>query len=156
MSRQLDVIDKKILDELQHNGRLSIVDLAEKVNLTKTPCSERVKRLEKNGVISDYRAVLDPVQVGMSHMTIVHISLTQIIDRTLDKFNIAVKNIPEIQTCMMIAGHFDYMLLVRTRDIAHYREVLGESISKLPGVKQTHSYAVMQTLKESQSIRMSP
>ena len=154
MGRQLDIIDRKILDELQDNGRLSIVELANRVNLTKTPCSERVKRLEREGVIRNYCALVDASKIGMDHVTIVHISLTQVIDNTLEDFNAAVMSIPEIQTCMMIAGQFDYMLKVRTRDIAHYREILGEKISKLPGVLQTHSFAVMQTLKDGDQIKM--
>ena len=154
MSRQLDAIDQRILDELQMNGRLSIVELANRVHLTKTPCSERVKRLERTGVISHYRAVLNPNLIGMGHVTIVHISLMQTSDNSLDDFNEAVKEIPEIQSCLMIAGQFDYMLKVRTRDIAHFREVLGEQIGKLPGVMQTHSFAVMETVKENDLIPM--
>ena len=154
MRRPLDVIDRKILDALQQNGRLSIVDLAKRVNLSKTPCSERVRRLEKTGVISQYRAILDPALVDMKHVTIVHISLTQTSDNSLDEFNAAVQAIPEVQSCLMIAGQFDYMLKVRTHDIAHFREVLGEKIGKLPGVMQTHSFAVMETVKENDLIRM--
>lgn len=154
MSRELDVIDRRILDELQVNGRLSIVELASRVHLTKTPCSERVRRLERAGVISGYRAVIDPEKVGLGHLTIVHVSLMQSSDNTLDEFNQAVVDIPEIHSCMMIAGHFDYSLKIRTRDITHFRELLGERISKLPGVKQTHSFAVMETVKDNNSIKM--
>lgn len=149
MSRGLDAIDQRILDELQLNGRLSIVELASRVHLTKTPCSERVKRLEKTGVIQSYRAMIDPALVGMNHVTVVHVSLVQTSDNSLDKFNDAIRDIPEVQSCLMIAGQFDYMLKVRTRDITHFRELLGEEISKLPGVMQTHSYAVMETVKDT-------
>ena len=154
MSRPFDTIDRRILNELQLNGRLSIVELANRVHLTKTPCSERVRRLEKSGVISGYNAALNPAEVNMSHVTIVHVNMMQTIDNSLDDFNEAVKKIPEIQTCMMIAGSFDYMLKVRTRDIAHFRELLGEKISKLPNVMQTHSFAVLETVKESSHIQM--
>lgn len=156
MSRPLDYIDKKIVDELQSNGRLSIVELAQRVNLTKTPCSERVRRLERTGVISGYRAQIDPAKIGMSHVTIVHVNMMQTIDNSLEDFNDAVKRIPEIQTCMMIAGSFDYMLKVRTRDMAHFRELLGDTISKLPNVMQTHSFAVMEMVKESDLIKLQP
>lgn len=154
MRRDLDVIDRRILDELQSNGRLSIVELAKRVHLTKTPCSERVRRLERLGIISAYHAVVDPAQIGLNHVTVVHVSLIRTSDNSLEDFNRAVRDIPEVQTCLMIAGQFDYMLKVRTRDIAHFRELLGERISKLPGVKQTHSFAVMETVKESHVIRM--
>jgi Lrp/AsnC family leucine-responsive transcriptional regulator len=154
MSRQLDVIDKRILDELQMNGRLPIVELANRVHLTKTPCSERVKRLEKSGVIKQYRAVLDPDLIDMKHVTIVHISLNQTGDTSLDDFNKAVIKIPEVQSCMLIAGQFDYVLKVRSRDIAHFREILGDSIGKLPGVRQSNSFAVMEIVKETEYIQV--
>ena len=154
MSKALDAIDQRILDELQRNGRLSIVELASRVHLTKTPCSERVKRLEKSGVIQSYRAVLNPARVGMNHVTVVHVSLVQTSDNSLEEFNEAVRDVPEVQSCLMIAGQFDYMLKVRTRDITHFRELLGEKISKLPGVMQTHSYAVMETVKDTTWIEM--
>ncbi len=154
MSRQFDAIDRRILDELQVNGRLSIVELANRVNLTKTPCSERVKRLEKSGVIEQYRAILNPDLIEMKQVTLVHITLNQTSDNALEEFNKAVTDIPEIESCMLIAGQFDYVLKVRTRDIAHFREILGEAIGKLPGVRQSNSFAVMETVKESQFIRM--
>lgn len=154
MSRVYDQIDRRILDELQSNGRLSVVELAARVNLTKTPCSERVRRMERDGVITGYRAVLDPSQVEMNHVTVVQISLTQTSDNSLDEFNRAIQAIPEVQTCLMIAGHFDYLLQVRTRDISHFREILGEQIGKLPGVMHTHSFAVMETVKQDPTIRM--
>ena len=154
MKRNLDLIDRKILDELQAGGRLPIVELANRVHLTKTPCSERVKRLERLGIISGYAAIIDAALVGLNHVTIVHVSLTQTSDNALEEFNKAVNLLPEIESCLMIAGQFDYMLKVRTRDITHFRNLLGEQISKLPGVLQTHSFAVMETVKNSSSIRM--
>ena len=155
MRRNLDFTDRRILNELQVNGRISIVDLAERVHLTKTPCSERVKRLEREGVISGYSATIDPVEVEMGHVMIVHVNLSKTSDSSLEDFNRAVKQIPEVQTCLMIAGPFDYMLKVRTRDITHFRELLGERISQLPAVMQTHSYAVMETVKETAMIELS-
>lgn len=152
MSRKLDETDKRILRQLQTSGRLSIVELAERVHLTKTPCSERVRRLEKAGVITEYRAVVSPDSVGLNHLTVVHIDLTQTSQNSLEDFSRAVTDIPEVEGCYLIAGSFDFMLKVRTRDIVHYRELLGDEISKLPGVKQTHSFAVMETVKESHFI----
>ncbi|SDT89999.1 Lrp/AsnC ligand binding domain-containing protein [Stappia sp. ES.058] len=154
MTRNLDAIDRKILDELQRDGRLSIVELADRVGLTKTPCAQRVRRLERSGVISGYSAKLDPVEVNMNHVTIVQVNMMQTVDTSLEDFNEAVKRIPEIQTCMMIAGSFDYLLQVRTRDIAHFRALLGDKISKLPNVMQTHSFAVLETVKDSDVIAM--
>ncbi len=154
MSRLLDAIDRRILDELQANGRLSIVELASRVHLTKTPCSERVKRLEKSGIIKGYEAIVDTAKVGMNQLTIVHVSLVQTSDNSLEEFNQAVRDIPEVQSCLMIAGQFDYVLKVCTRDITHFRELLGERISKLPSVMQTHSFAVMETVKDTNTVPM--
>jgi Lrp/AsnC family transcriptional regulator, leucine-responsive regulatory protein len=148
MSRDLDRIDERILTELEANARLSIVELATRINLTNTPCSERVKRLEKSGYIRRYKAVLDMNRLGLGHMTVVQVSLAATNDNYLDEFNQAVREIKEIESCVMVAGSFDYMLTVRTRDMAHYREVLGERITKLPGIKQTNSFAVMEVVKE--------
>lgn len=148
MSRILDRIDEKILKELEADGRLSIVDLALRVNLTNTPCSERVKRLEKSGYIQGYRAVLDMGKMGLGHLTVVQVSLTATAgDNSLDDFNAAVGKVPEIESCLMIAGSFDYLLTVRTEDITHFRKVLGEKINKLPGIHQTNSFAVMEVVK---------
>ncbi|GAA6198486.1 Lrp/AsnC ligand binding domain-containing protein [Pseudophaeobacter sp.] len=148
MSREIDNIDIKILQELESDGRLSIVDLAQRVNLTNTPCSERVKRLERSGYITGYRATLDLDKMGLSHLTVVQVSLTATGgDNSLDAFNKAVRAIPEVERCLMLAGAFDYLLTVRTKDMRHFREVLGDSINKLPGILQTNSFAVMEVVK---------
>ncbi len=148
MDRKLDRIDTRILEELESDGRLPIVELANRVNLTNTPCSERVKRLEKAGYIRKYKAVLDLDRLGAGHITVVQVSLAATGDNNLDKFNEAVGEIDEIASCMMVAGPFDYLLTVRTRNMIHFREVLGEKINKLPGIHQTNSFAVMETVKE--------
>ena len=152
MSRNFDAIDLRILNELQENGRQSIVELAGRIHLTKTPCSERVKRLERDGVIKGYRAVIDPTRVDKSHVTVVHINLSKTESNVFENFARAVAEIPEVESCLMIAGSFDYMLKVRTRDIAEFRELLGERITNLPGVLQTHSFAVMETITDRQQI----
>ena len=144
----MDRIDRAILRELQASGRLSIVELATRVNLTKTPCAERVRKLEQAGVIRAYHAELDPPALGAAHVVLVQVQLRTTTATDLDAFNRAVREIPEIQSCYMIAGDFDYLLKVRTRDIDHYRRLLGESISRLPNVQQTHTYVVMETVKD--------
>ncbi|MFT5787889.1 MAG: Lrp/AsnC family leucine-responsive transcriptional regulator [Ascidiaceihabitans sp.] len=154
MSRYLDGIDLKILKELEVDGRLSIVELAGRVNLTNTPCSERVKRLERAGHITGYRAILNMDKLGLSHLTVMQVSLAATAgNNSLDDFNAAVRQIPEVESCLMIAGSFDYLLTVRTRDIAQFRTVLGDKINKLPGVLQTNSFAVMEIVKESKEFR---
>lgn len=147
MPRDLDKIDERILSELSSNGRLSIVDLATRVNLTNTPCSERVKRLERSGYIRGYRAVVDKEKLGLAHTTVVQVSLAATGADSLNEFNAAVAEIQEVELCLMVAGSFDYLLIVRTRDITDFRYVLGEKINKLPGIHQTNSFAVMETVK---------
>ncbi|MGB3243185.1 MAG: Lrp/AsnC ligand binding domain-containing protein [Sulfitobacter sp.] len=154
MGRDLDRIDLKILEELEVDGRLSIVELAARVNLTNTPCSERVKRLERAGHITGYRAVLSMEKLGLSHLTVMQVSLAATAGKnSLDDFNEAVRKIPEVESCLMIAGSFDYLLTIRTRDIAQFRNVLGDKINKLPGILQTNSFAVMEIVKEGNEFR---
>lgn len=150
MASDLDKIDRRILAELESDGRLSIVELAARVNLTNTPCSERVKRLERTGYISGYRAVLDMDRLGLAHLTVVQVSLSATAgDGSLDNFNLAVRLIAEVESCLMVAGPFDYLLTVRTRDMLHFRSVLGDKINKLPGILQTNSFAVIEMVQES-------
>ncbi|MCC4115194.1 AsnC family transcriptional regulator [Aromatoleum toluclasticum] len=150
----MDRIDLKILAELQKDARLSFVELARRVGLSKTPCAERVRKLEEGGVIRGYHANLDPVAMDRSHVVIVQVLLSGTTAHELKLFNEAVQRIPEIQTCQMIAGDFDYLLTVRTRDIQTYRSVLGEKISELPCVKQTHTYVVMEVVKDEKTIEI--
>ena len=150
MSRNLDQIDLRILEELAANGRLPIVELATRVNLTNTPCSERVKRLEREGFISGYKAKLDMELLGAGHLTLVQVALSATGENSLDDFNRAVREIEEVDSCLMIAGSFDYLLIVRTRDMRHFRDVLGEKINRLPGIHQTNSFSVMEVVKEEQ------
>lgn len=149
LDRNLDRIDQRILEELESDGRLSIVELATRVNLTNTPCSERVKRLERSGYIKGYRAVLNMERLGLGHLTVVQVSLSATAgENSLDDFNDAVRKLPEVESCLMVAGSFDYLLTIRTRDIAHFRAVLGDKVNKLPGIHQTNSFVVMEIVQE--------
>lgn len=150
----LDAIDRHILAQLQHSGRLSIVELAARVNLTKTPCAERLRRLERNGFITGYLARLDPVKLDRGYVSFVQVNLERTTTDILTAFNDAVRRIPEVQACHMIAGGHDYLLKIRTRDVAHYRDVLGDSISSLPGVLQTHTFVVMEVVKDDAEIAL--
>lgn len=149
---ELDAVDRRILVELQHQGRLSIVDLAQRVHLTKTPCAERVRRLEGAGYIKDYQANLQPQLLDCAYESFVQVTLSQTTTDVLDAFNRAVRDIDEIQSCHMIAGGFDYLLKVRAKDVMHYRQILGSKLSGLPGVLQTHTYVVMESVKDDSRI----
>ena len=124
------------------------MELSARVNLSKSPCAERVKRLERQGFIRGYRAELDPDLLDAGHVVIVLVTLDITSDDALDKFRSAVRRIPEVQCCYMVAGNFDYMLKVRTKDIVHYRSLLEDYIGKLPNVQQTHSFVVMELVKD--------
>lgn len=152
MDSKLDAIDRKILKNLQTDGRMSITDLSEAVNLSKTPCAERVRRLEKSGYINGYRAELNAVSLGLPYVTFVQVTLERTTTDVLEKFNAAVNKVPEIESCHMIAGGYDYLLKVRTRDMVHYRQVLGDHIGALPGVANTHTYPVMQTVCDNKGL----
>ena len=148
MEDQLDRIDRNILAALGRNGRLSMSDLAEQVGLSKTPVQARVKQLEKDGYIRGYTAIVDREKMGEGHVAFVQVKLSDTRSAALDAFNRSVGAVPEIEQCHMMAAGFDYLLKVRTRDIAAYRRVLGERISALPHVAQTSTFVAMETVKD--------
>jgi len=144
----LDAIDTKILHALSSDARITITDLSQKVGLSKTPCKSRLQRLEREGVILGYRALLDPVKMGLDHIAFVEVKLSDTREKALSEFNEAVCRLPEVEQCHMIAGSYDYLLKVRTGNINAYRQVLGEKISSLPHVEQTSTYVSMEAVKE--------
>ncbi|MCF8474633.1 MAG: Lrp/AsnC ligand binding domain-containing protein [Emcibacter sp.] len=154
-SRPIDKIDRKILKLLQMDGRLSNVKLAQSINLSPTPCLERVKRLEKEGFIKGYAALLDSDLLGAALVSFIEVSLDKTTTLALDEFRKAILAIEEVQECHMVAGGFDYLIKVRTRDMIHYRKFLGEKLSALPGVSSTHTYVVMEEVKASSAIAIS-
>ncbi len=121
----MDRIDKKILKEIQADGRITMTELASRVGLTKTPCIERLRRLEARGVITGYGAHLNPASLEAGHIAFVQVSLNDTTTAALQEFNLVVRQVPQIQSCHMIAGNFDYLLKVRTKDVAEYRQFLG-------------------------------
>lgn len=144
----LDAIDRKILDLLAADGRMSVADISRKVNLSKTPCQARVRRLEAEGYILGYRAVIDPRRLGLPHVAFVEVKLSDTRQAALAAFNKAVRALPEVEQAHMIASSFDYLLKVRTKDIVAYREVLGEKISALPHVAHTSTHVSMEAVKD--------
>ncbi|WP_417689374.1 Lrp/AsnC family transcriptional regulator [Roseibium sp.] len=149
ITSDLDKLDYTILRRLAGNARISMTKLAEAVGLSKTPVLARVRRLEKLGVITGYRTMISPEKLNLAHVAFVEVRMTDTREAALQAFNTAVADVPEIEECHMIAGGFDYLLKVRTRDIASYRRVMGESISSLPYVASTSTYVAMDTIRES-------
>lgn len=143
---ELDTFDRKIVDALVRDGRMTVTDLAAHVGLSKTPCQMRLKRLVESGVIAGFRAIVDPRKLGMDHVAFTEVKLSDTREKALGEFNAAVRRIPEVEECHMIASSFDYLLKVRTPDIRRYRTVLGEKISTLPHVASTSTYVAMETV----------
>jgi Lrp/AsnC family transcriptional regulator, leucine-responsive regulatory protein len=138
---ELDKFDRKILDVLAVEGRISITDLARRIGLSKSPT-------EETGVIRGYRALYDPIRLDRDHVAFVEVRLSDTREKALAAFNAAVLRIPEVEQCHLIAGAFDYLLKVRTAGMTGYRVVLAEKISTLPHVANTSTYVAMQTVKE--------
>ena len=146
---ELDRIDHAILRELQKNARLTVTELASRVGLSKTPCQLRMKKLEEQGYILGYVALVNQTRLGASHVAFVQVKLSDTKSNALEAFNEAVRQIPEVEQCHMIAGNFDYLLKVRTQDMESYRTILGEEISTLPHVLQTSTFVVMENVKDT-------
>ena len=144
----LDSFDRAILKALERNGRITVTELADTVGLSKTPCQIRMKRLESKGYIRGYTAVMDYGLLDTNHIAFVQVKLSDTRAAALAAFNGAVGNVSEIEECHMMAADFDYILKVRTRDIASYRAVLGETISELPYVASTSTFVCMEAVKE--------
>ena len=150
--KKLDAIDVAILDALQRDGRLSNVALAKAVGLSPTPCAERVRALEAAGIIDGYTTNLDPERLDLGLLVFIEIAIDRTSEDAFEQFRKAMLGIAQVQECHMVAGGFDYLLKVRVRDMAAYRAFLGEVLSKVPGIRETHSYAVMENVKESRSV----
>ena len=145
---ELDRADKAILAALAQDARMSITDLAVRIGLSKSPTQARLRRLETQGVIQGYRALLDPIRLGLDHVAFVEVRLTETRKAALEAFNAAVRAVPQVEQAHMIAGRYDYLLKVRTRNMADYRYVLGEVISNLPYVDATSTFVAMEAVKE--------
>lgn len=149
VARGLDKLDRNILRILQQEGRISMKDLGERVGLSITPCIERVKRMERDGVITGYHAKIDPVALGAKLLVFVEITLNQKSAFAFEQFRGAVLRIPEVQECHLVSGDFDYLIKARIHEMAEYRKLLGDMLLQLPGAAQSKSYVVMEEIKET-------
>lgn len=147
-NNELDRFDRKILDILAVEGRISVTELARRIGLSKSPTQARLKRLEDTGIIQGYTALFDPIRLGRDHVAFVEVKLNDTREAALAAFNKAVIQVPEVEQCHLIAGAFDYLLKVRTAGMPGYRAVLAEKISTLPNVANTSTYVAMQAVKE--------
>jgi Lrp/AsnC family leucine-responsive transcriptional regulator len=145
---ELDRWDRRILTILAEDGRLPVAALADRIGLSRTPTLARLRRLESAGVIRGYRAVIDQAWLGRQHVAFAEVKLSDTRAAALAEFNAAVRAVPGIEECHMIAGSFDYLLKVRTENIAAYRRLLGETLSALPHVAQTSTFVAMEAVKD--------
>ncbi|APX62097.1 MULTISPECIES: Lrp/AsnC ligand binding domain-containing protein [Acinetobacter] len=147
--RKLDRIDRMILDILQRDGRIAISELAARVNLSTTPCSERVKRLERDGIIMGYYARLNPEKLERNLLVFLEIKLSAKSGDVFEQVARDLSEIPEVLECHLISGDFDYLVKARLKEMSAYRRLLGDLLKKLPSSASSHSYVVMEEVKET-------
>ena len=153
--KKLDDIDLAILAALQEDGRLPNVALAKAVGLSPTPCAERVRALETAGIIRGYRADLGPEALGLGLLVFIEIAIERTSEESFAGFREAMLAIPQVQECHMVAGGFDYLVKVAVPDMNAYRTFLGEVLSQVPGIRATHTYPVMERVKDVQRVDLS-
>jgi Lrp/AsnC family leucine-responsive transcriptional regulator len=147
--RELDRIDRKILDQLQRDGRMTMTELAARVGLSTTPCTERVRRLEREGVITGYQARVDPRALGLSLLVFVEIKLAATSGEVFERVKKEMSYVPEVLECHLVSGDFDYLVKARIGEMAEYRRLLGNILLKLPAAAESRSYVVMEEVKET-------
>ena len=148
-ANELSTVDRNILRVLQKNGRTSYAELARQVGLTATPCVERVKKMESDGVIQGYTALINPEYLDAALVVFVQIRLNRSAQDAFEEFRNAVSELPEVQECYLVSGNFDYLIKARVADMSAYRKFYGETLLTLPEVQECTSYVVMEQVKET-------
>lgn len=144
----LDRIDRSILDNLQREGRLSMTELAERVGLSTSPCAERVRRLERTGVILGYHAHVRPESVGRGLLVFVELTLSSKSAEVFEQMRRELLHEPRVLECHLVSGTFDYLIKARLTAMREYRDLLGQILRKVPVPAQSNSYVVMEEIKE--------
>ena len=152
---RLDAIDWKILDLLQQDARITNVDLARQVNLSPSPCLARVRALEKAGYIARYVSLLDPLKLGLQVSVFIQVRLERQIESALERFERAMSDRPEVMECYLMTGDADYLLRVLVTDIQALQDFIVNVLSRVPGIRSTHTYAVMERVKEARGLDLS-
>ena len=150
---QIDGFDRRILDVLQQEGRISNQDLAERIGLSPSPCLRRVRALEESGLIAGYRAILDAAQLGLSLLALIHISMDRHTPERFANFEQKVADLPEVLECLLITGQdADYQLKVVVRDMEAYQALLLNKITRIEGVSGVHSSFVMRRVVDKTAL----
>ncbi|MBY4636924.1 Lrp/AsnC family transcriptional regulator [Sphingopyxis sp. XHP0097] len=145
---KIDHIDRRILQELRNDGRIANVELADRVGLSPSACLRRVQELERSGVISGYRAVIDPAKVGLTFIAYVAVGLSSHTKKSQSDFEAAVADAPEVRECHNITGTIEYLLRVETADLAAYKHFHTEVLGVLPQVHSITTYVLMDSPKD--------
>jgi Lrp/AsnC family leucine-responsive transcriptional regulator len=148
----LDRYDAAILDELQRDGRRSIVELAEQVGLSSTPCARRVKHMEQDGIIQGYTAVVDPNRLGLKMQAFVQVRLSRHTDENVEQFRRAVDSMEEVISCHAMTGAFDLLLQVLVTDLEQLSNVVLKKLMNIRSVRDVHSSIVLHTIKRSSRV----
>ena len=152
MISEIDRTDRLLLAELQRDGRIAVVALAEKLGLSPTATTERLRRLTRDGFILGYSARLNPEKLDRGLLVFIEVKLDRTTPDIFEQFAKAVARAPEVLECHMVAGGFDYLVKTRVADMSAYRRFLGSVLLALPGVRETHTYAVMEEIKSSAAL----
>jgi Lrp/AsnC family leucine-responsive transcriptional regulator len=145
----LDRFDGRILLELQRDGRLPVVELAEVIGLSPTPCARRIKALEARGIIEGYAAILNPARVGLEVQALVHVKLTEHTDETVARFEREIALLDEVTNCFATTGAYDFILQVFGTDLESLSSVILKKLLRIPHVRDVQSSVVLATLKRS-------
>lgn len=152
--QNLNRTDRRLLRLLQQDARTSYAELARQVGLSTTPCKERIKRLEREGVIRGYQAILNPDFLDAGLVVFVQIRLSRTSQDIFEEFKQSAFELPEVQECYLVSGNFDYLIKARVADMNAYRAFLGETLLTLPGVQESTSYVVMEQVKETLALHI--
>ena len=150
----LSKTDSKILSLLQKDGRMSVAEIGRRVGLTASPCADRIKRLESQGVITGYYARLSPTKLDAGLVVFVQVTLQRTAGDAFKTFTDAIELIPEVEECHLVSGEFDFLVKARVKDMTHYKDLLAGSLRQLPNVQESKSYPVMESVVQWSGIRL--
>nr|WP_042194000.1 Lrp/AsnC family transcriptional regulator [Kibdelosporangium sp. MJ126-NF4]CEL21013.1 Transcriptional regulator, AsnC family [Kibdelosporangium sp. MJ126-NF4]CTQ95473.1 Transcriptional regulator, AsnC family [Kibdelosporangium sp. MJ126-NF4] len=147
----MDSIDRAIIDQLSQDGRLTNLELADRVGLSPSPCLRRVRNLESSGVITGYHAAIAPAAVGRGFQVLLHVEMAVQDKKTIEAFEAGIRRIDEVLECRRMFGHPDYLIWIAVADLDSYEALYMSKLTSLPGVARTHSQFTMTTVKTSRT-----